>query len=65
MNKREKADTQATIANIAVGGGLLLLGAGAYFLLTGGGNSTSSAKRITTPWVTADGAGFLMQESFL
>lgn len=64
MGKRNDADSQATVANIAVGGGLLLLGAGAYLLLTRGNDATTSGKRQTTPWVTAHGAGVLMQESF-
>lgn len=64
MQKRNSANSQATIANIAIGGGLVLLGAGAYLLLTRGSEADSPSGKWTAPWVTAHGAGILMQESF-
>lgn len=64
MGLRNKADTQATVANIAVGGGLLALGAGAYLLLSKPSSTQQGRMWRGSPWATNSGAGIFWQEQF-
>jgi hypothetical protein len=64
MELRKRADSQANVANLVVGGGLVALGVGTYLLLTSSSAPHQGRGPRGGPWVSGNGAGFLVQEQF-